>query len=366
MAKPTICLCMIVRDEAHVIARCLESVRPYVDHWLISDTGSVDDTAGVIVATMQGIPGRIVHHKWRDFGHNRTLALREAAKARCDFTLVIDADETLIVDDPAVLGELPHDAYRIEMRFPGLNYPRVNLMRSARAWRFVGVIHEYPACTPPAEEYLLDPAKIYMWTDGDGARGRSGTKGPRDVATLEHAVIDDPGNPRYWFYLAQGYETISRVDDALTAYARRVTMGDYIEEVYYSHLRMGQLCVLKNDWPAAQGHYLDAYQCQPKRAEPLYWLALGHHVRGQDHLALIYLEQATCIDKPLSALFLEPAVYDYLRWSHYVVCLHNAGQADEARTMAGALLDAGTIPPSYQGIVSRIAGRDLPELAAHG
>lgn len=357
---------MIVRDEAHVVARCLASVRPYVDRWVVCDTGSVDGTAEVVRVTMGDMPGRLVRHKWRDFGHNRTMALREAAKEKCDFTLVIDADETLVVEDASVLDNLDQDAYRIEMRFPGLNYPRVNLMRSARSWRYVGVIHEYPASKPPAEEYLLDPARIHMWTDGDGARQRSGTKSARDVAVLEHAVIDEPANPRYWFYLAQGYETIGRVEDALTVYGRRITMGDYVEEVYYSHLRMGQLCQIKSDWPAAQGHYLDAYQCQPKRAEPLYWLALGHHVRGQDHLALVYLEQATCIDKPVSALFLEPDVYDHLRWCHYVVCLHNVGQAAEAATMAGAFLDAGTVPAKYRGIMERMAGRDTPEVAVTG
>ena len=39
-----LCLNMIVRDESAVIERCLASVRPHVDHWVIVDTGSVDDT----------------------------------------------------------------------------------------------------------------------------------------------------------------------------------------------------------------------------------------------------------------------------------------------------------------------------------
>lgn len=36
---PHTVLCMIVKDEAHVIERCLTSVRPYVDAWLLVDTG---------------------------------------------------------------------------------------------------------------------------------------------------------------------------------------------------------------------------------------------------------------------------------------------------------------------------------------
>ncbi len=35
LMKSTVCLNMIVRDEAHVIERCLASVRPYIDSWVI-------------------------------------------------------------------------------------------------------------------------------------------------------------------------------------------------------------------------------------------------------------------------------------------------------------------------------------------
>ena len=36
----SLCLNMIVKNEAHVIRRCLDSVRPFVSHWVIVDTGS--------------------------------------------------------------------------------------------------------------------------------------------------------------------------------------------------------------------------------------------------------------------------------------------------------------------------------------
>ena len=41
---PTISLCMIVRDEAAVLERCLQSVAHLVDEIIIVDTGSVDET----------------------------------------------------------------------------------------------------------------------------------------------------------------------------------------------------------------------------------------------------------------------------------------------------------------------------------
>ena len=39
-----LCLAMIVKNEAHVIQRCLRSVKPYLKHWVVVDTGSTDGT----------------------------------------------------------------------------------------------------------------------------------------------------------------------------------------------------------------------------------------------------------------------------------------------------------------------------------
>ncbi len=47
-AGKTIGLCMIVKDEAAVIERCLDSVRPLIDYVLIEDTGSTDRTQKII------------------------------------------------------------------------------------------------------------------------------------------------------------------------------------------------------------------------------------------------------------------------------------------------------------------------------
>ena len=39
---------MIVRDAAEFITETLQSVLPYIDEWVIVDTGSVDNTKQVI------------------------------------------------------------------------------------------------------------------------------------------------------------------------------------------------------------------------------------------------------------------------------------------------------------------------------
>lgn len=47
-ATPHIRLNMIVKNEANAILICLESVKPYIDSWVIVDTGSTDGTQTII------------------------------------------------------------------------------------------------------------------------------------------------------------------------------------------------------------------------------------------------------------------------------------------------------------------------------
>ena len=90
----TVCLNMIVKNEVHVIERCLASVRELIDYWVIVDTGSVDGTPEVIAAALAGTPGELHHREWKDFGTNRTEAL-ELARGKSDYVFIIDADEQL-------------------------------------------------------------------------------------------------------------------------------------------------------------------------------------------------------------------------------------------------------------------------------
>jgi glycosyltransferase involved in cell wall biosynthesis len=86
-------LCMIVRDEAPGLGRCLASVAGVADELVVVDTGSVDDT----VAVARGHGARVVHHDFGtvDFAAARNQGLDHATGR---FILVLDADETL---DPA-------------------------------------------------------------------------------------------------------------------------------------------------------------------------------------------------------------------------------------------------------------------------
>src|SRR5690606_31972913 len=101
---PTLCLFMIVKNEAQHMPRLIANVAPMIDHAVICDTGSTDDTLAYTRNALQqhGIAHTLHQHQWRNFGHNRTLALR-AARGICDYLLTLDADSELVYQSPAAI-----------------------------------------------------------------------------------------------------------------------------------------------------------------------------------------------------------------------------------------------------------------------
>ncbi|WP_082218837.1 glycosyltransferase [Paenibacillus sp. VT-400] len=94
-----ISLCMIVKDEAGSLQRCLNAVRDVVDEIIIVDTGSVDNT--IEIARLHGAV--VIRTEWNgDFSEARNLSLAAATKP---WILVLDADEVW-VQTPQMKTEL--------------------------------------------------------------------------------------------------------------------------------------------------------------------------------------------------------------------------------------------------------------------
>src|ERR1039458_3310994 len=175
--RQTVALCMIVRDEAEVIERCLRSVRGLIDSWVICDTGSVDDTVAVIEAALGDLPGRLHRSEWRDFGTNRS-ELMAHAHGVADYLLLLDADMTLRVERP--LGQLASDAYLLRHDGP-LDYVVPRLVRGHRRWWFEGSTHEYLATEGAYTQELLESLIV----EHHGDAGRRAEKLSRDRELLE-------------------------------------------------------------------------------------------------------------------------------------------------------------------------------------
>ncbi len=85
----TISLCMIVKNEERVLARCLDSVKGLVDEMIIVDTGSTDATKEIAARYTD----KIYDFTWiNDFSAARNFAF---SKATCEYIYTADADEVI-------------------------------------------------------------------------------------------------------------------------------------------------------------------------------------------------------------------------------------------------------------------------------
>jgi glycosyltransferase involved in cell wall biosynthesis len=341
-----ICLNMIVKNEAHVIRRCLDSVKPFIDRWVIVDTGSTDGTQDIIRSHMAGIAGQLHERPWKSFGHNRTEAL-QLARDQADYLLFIDADEALRAPEGFTWPELSADAYYLHAEFAGMVYSRGSVISTRLDWKWVGVLHEYLESTPPATFTQLEWPRIVI--AHDGARARDPKTYEKDAALLEAALREDPDNLRNIFYLAQSYRDAGLVERARQTYARRAAMGGWDEEVWYSLYQVGRL-VERMKAPAGevQAAYLAAFRYRPQRAEPLCDLARYHRERDEHALAWLFARTAAAIPRPKDILFVDDDVYRWRALDELAVAAWWAGQRDESRDAMARLIAAPDIPPDHR------------------
>jgi glycosyltransferase involved in cell wall biosynthesis len=334
-----ICLCMIVKNEAPVIQRCIQSILPIIDCWVIVDTGSTDGTQNLVQECLNQLPGELVERPWINFAHNRTEAL-EYARGKADFVFIIDADEVLEFDHDFAMPELTADAYQFSMRSGGMSYYKTQLVRDSLNWCFKGVVHEYIHTDHARIEERMTGVRTLRFPDG--ARARDPLTYRRDALLLEEGLLNEPGNARYMFYLAQSYADAKEPALAIDRYKKRVAMGGWIEEVWYSLYQIARLKEKTDSpWAEVMADYLAAYATRPERAEPLYQIGFHYQAKREFALAHLFFSQAMQIPFPeKDMLFVEKVVYDALLPLEYsVACFYVGQHTNSIRTCNQMLLN---------------------------
>lgn len=351
----SVCLNMIVKNETGVIKRCLDSVRPFIDSWVIVDTGSTDGTQELIRRELADIPGELHERPWRNFGENRSEAL-ELAKGKADYLLIMDADEELEVPAGFVMPELTADQYMLMHRRTQseLTWDLGTLVKSSLPWRYQGVVHEVIVCDAPYKtEPLRGPVVLGYFDSARNAPGAA-VKYANDAHVLEEALVHEPENARYVFYLAQSYRDADMIPKAIEAYERRATMGGWDEEVFYS---LYQIAVLGDrlgvERPLVLYAYLRAYEARPRRAEPLRALAAHFRNSGDWSQAELFARAAVAIPRPDDLLFVEDSVYAWHALDELAIAAYWLGKREEARELNQRLLSEGKLPEGERARVEK-------------
>ncbi len=356
--KPGVCLSMIVKDEAHVIERCLRSVKPHIHAWAIVDTGSSDGTQDIIRRLMNDLPGELIERPWVDFSTNRNQAL-EAARRHGNYALVIDADDTLEADAGFSWPALDAAGYMLEIFDTGdTHYWRVACARLDAGWEWRGVLHE-ALCTPVHVPTPHLPGLRILRLHNDGARSRipQRDKFLQDARILADGLQKEPDNARYAFYLAQSLRDAGELDSAIDAYRKRVAMDGWAEEVYFSKLQIALLLERRGaPLPDILFAYLDAYDFRPTRAEAP--CELARYFRTHERFALARQFARIAVDLPISddVLFIDRTVHAWRARDELAVASYWCGDHAECARLCRELLDGDALPTSERERVTRNLG----------
>jgi len=350
----TVTLCMIVKDEAHVIERCLSSVMPVIDYWVVVDTGSTDGTQQKIkdFFDRNGIPGELHETPWVDFGTNRSKALELAQKSGYDYSLMIDADEILVFDpgfDPVQFkNSLTADLYNVFAIYGQTKYHRPQLTSNHKRFYYRGVLHEYVDCHE--EIGARDFARGFINTPiQDGNRSKSSDKYAKDAVVFEEAIasgkVEEKDFNRYHFYLAQSYRDSQQWEKSLASYLKRAELGGWNEEVFYSYYQAGRIMeVLKKEFDEIIRMYFQAYQAAPWRAESLWAAARLCRNYCRWDQAYRFAKQALKIRYPEGALFVGQTIYDWAILDEFAISAYWTENYRESRLASIQLLNDNKFP----------------------
>ena len=363
--KKKICLCMIVKNEAPVIRRCLDSVHSIIDYWVIVDTGSTDGTQDIIREHLKELPGELHERPWRDFAHNRSEALT-LARPHADYSLIIDADDALEFPAGFQLPELTADSYVLDILDTGTRYQRTQLVRNSLAWRYEGVLHEYLTCEGAG---AVGHLPILMRRNHDGARRRDPETYRKDAAILESALLTET-NPfliaRYTFYLAQSYFDCGEKAKAIDAYLRRAELGYWDQEIFISLYKAAQLKdELGHDREEVIALYLRASDAAPSRAEALHGASRLCRYAGRNQEGYEIAKRGLALTAPTDGLFVEPWIYDYGLRDEFAVNAYWAEYYRECIDACLSLLAASTLPVGDRDRVIANARFALDKLHQH-
>jgi glycosyltransferase involved in cell wall biosynthesis len=309
-----ITLCMIVKNESHIIAEGLSTLLPLIDNYVIVDTGSTDNTQQVIKDFFHqfNVPGEIYHRRWINFGHNRTEAL-ELARDHGDYSLMMDADDLIqLPPNPReilfkLVRKFQPSAFLFDIIQPEIKYTRAHLFKNSDHWTYKGIIHEY-AHNEKNLPLVKLPLEFAIVSRRLGDRNKNQKeKFKKDIWLLKKSLWKNPKDLRSLYYLAQSYRDAGKIKQAVKTYEKRFNSGGWIEERYLCGVELTYLLSSK-EWA------WKAHNINPKRAECLFnYLSFAR--KNNLFSPEIYAMARYAISIPLptyEALMLKPSVYQWM------------------------------------------------------
>ncbi len=324
----SISLCMILKNEEDVIARCLDCVKDIVDEIIIVDTGSTDKTKDIV----KKYTDKIYDFEWiDDFAAARNFSFSKATK---EYIFWIDADEVLFKEDQDKLLKLKEslnsniDTVTMtdhrglnENGEPLLRYKRNRLVKRKNNFKWVGFIHEY--------------------------LGVSGNVHESDIA-VTHQKLHDVGDRNLRIYrnkLKEGHTLSTRdiyyygkelyynefYDDAIKVLEPFTDMNVWVEEKIDAMCKISDCYFYKGDYIEARKSIYKTFEYTTPRAEAVYRLADSFKQEERYEEAISWYESILSLEMPKGCYgFISPEYWTWKPHLQLTVCYYKLNNIEKA------------------------------------
>lgn len=213
-------LAMIVKNEEKKLARCLDSIKDYIDEIVIVDTGSTDNTKKIA----ESFGAKIYDFAWcNDFSKARNFSIE---KTSGDYVFVLDADN-VVLDFPKDkvmkylngkkvlgLGEIINCYTENEQRIVHKSLAAAIFPKEAR---YVRAIHEHIEESFPRVKL---PISIFH----DGYDNRDESKFKRNIEILEK-TLQEKDDAYLMYKLAKEYKGLNQMQKADEQFAKAYSLA---------------------------------------------------------------------------------------------------------------------------------------------
>ena len=183
----TISICMIVKNESSVLARCLDTIADLCDEIIIVDTGSTDNTKEIAARYTD----KIYDFEWiDDFSAARNFSF---SKATCDYIYAPDADEVLDEINRAEFRKLKEcmlpEIEIVQMKYRTVGVDTVLNVADEYRPKLFKRLREFTWVDPIHETVRLDP--VVFDSDVVITHMPESDHSARDFGVFEKAVARD-------------------------------------------------------------------------------------------------------------------------------------------------------------------------------
>ena len=372
----SICLNMIVKNEAGNLERLFHTLVGWVDYFVIADTGSSDQTIETIMSLSEAlhIPGEVVRHEWVDFAHNRNMVMDAALESRrqgrhqASWLLIIDADEELLVNDPSWKKNMvPGISYLGHVVTAGLAFRRLMLPAiDGQYWRWKGEVHNYLQAVDASPELQFLEGVSIGYAEMGGSKSKAfqsaEQKYRHDISVLLReldGMKPAPENVHRFFQLAYLYQAVQEPLTAANWYQEVWQAAGTPPHIgYVAALMAGKQFHLAGNLEASARCLEQAGILDQSRPEHLFYQAMAAKKLGKEQEMYILLQEAAArTTGPRDHWMLEHALYTWriqyeLCWWHV-----RAGHLAEAISGVDKLLQIASVPAAERQILVQLRNR---------